>query len=51
MLVTLHETELLSLEMTTDRIGALPSPLFQQYGDLASILKDRVVESAGVWSS
>ena len=50
MLVALYETELLGLEMATDRVGALPSPLLQKDGDSTSILKNRVVECPDIWA-
>jgi hypothetical protein len=51
MFVALYKTELFGLEMATDRVGAFPSTLFEQYGDFASVLKDRMIKSSCVWSS
>ena len=51
MFVALYKTELFGLEMATDRVGAFPATLFEKYGDLASVLKDRMIKSPGIWSS
>ena len=51
MFVAFYETELFGLEMATDRVGAFPATLFEQYGDLASVLKDRMIKSPCVWPS
>ena len=50
VLIALYETELFGLEMATDRVGALPSPLLQKDGDSTSILKNRVVECPDIWA-
>ena len=51
MFVALYKTELFGLEMATDRVGAFPATLFEKYGDLASVLKDRMIKSPCVWPS
>ena len=51
MFVTLNKAELIGCEVTAYRISAFPPSLFEFDDDLATILKDRVIESPGVRSS